>query len=149
MEIRHAKIEDVDSIHSLISTFAERDRMLFRSKADIYENLQTFYVAWDGKVVGCCALSIIWNDLCEVKSLAVAKECAGKGIGRKLVENLTEDAKNLGLPRIFALTLEPGFFEKLGFERIDRHQLPMKVWRDCARCPKQDHCDEVAMVKDV
>jgi len=121
--------------------------MLFRSMADIYENLQVFQVAEsDGKIVGCCALKVIWADLAEVQSLAVDKNYFGKGLGRWLVKNCVEQARSLGIKKVFTLTMEPIFFEKIGFKRVDKKTLPMKVWSDCARCPKQDQCDEIAMV---
>ena len=147
MEIRPARIQDVDEIHNLISSFAQYDRMLFRSKASLYENIQTFHIAISdsGEVVACCALSVMWSDLAEVKSLAVNETCSGQGIGRKLVEEILKKATLLGIARVFALTLEPVFFEKLSFKRIDKASLPMKVWSDCASCPKQDHCDEIAV----
>ncbi len=147
MEIRAARIGDVDAIHSLISAFAQYDKMLFRSKSSLYENIQTFFVALDqeGRVCGCCALSVMWSDLAEVKSLAVKKDAFGKGIGRNLVEAVIVKAREIGIEKLFALTLEPVFFEKLGFSRIQREELPMKVWSDCASCPKQDHCDEIAV----
>ncbi len=147
MEIRKAKSQDVPAIHALISCYAELDRMLFRSMADIYENLQVFQVAEsDGKIVGCCALKVIWADLAEVQSLAVDKNYFGKGLGRWLVKNCVEQARSLGIKKVFTLTMEPIFFEKIGFKRVDKKTLPMKVWSDCARCPKQDQCDEIAMV---
>ncbi len=150
MNIRSAKISDVSRINALISSYAERDRMLFRSMADIYENLQTFTVAEaDGVVVGCCALEIIWSDLAEIKSLAVDGANKEKGIGKMLVTAAFEQATRLGVTKVFALTLEPNFFEKLGFEVVKKETLPMKVWSDCTRCPKQEHCDEVAVVKNV
>jgi amino-acid N-acetyltransferase len=150
MNIRAAKIPDVKGINALISSYAERDRMLFRSMADIYENLQTFIVAEaDGNVVGCCALEIVWSDLAEIKSLAVDKANKEKGIGKMLVTAALKQAEQLGVPKVFALTLEPNFFEKLGFEVVKKEALPMKVWSDCARCPKQEHCDEVAVVKEI
>jgi len=146
MKIRSAKIADVKAIHSLINSYAERDRMLFRSMADIYENLQNFMVAEsDGKIVGCCGLQVIWSDLAEIRSLAV-NESKG-GAGKMLVNEAIEQAKRLGIQRVFALTLEPEFFEKSGFERIEKKSLPMKVWRDCARCPKQQNCDEIAVIR--
>ncbi len=148
MNIRNAKIPDVKAIYSLINFYAERDKMLFRSMADIYENLQAFIVAeLDGNVVGCCALQIIWSDLAEIKSLAVDEANTEKGIGKMLVEAATEQARQLGLPRVFALTLNPDFFEKMGFQVIEKDTLPMKVWSDCARCPKQQNCDEIAVIK--
>lgn len=148
MKVRSAKIEDVKAIHRLINSYAERDKMLFRSRTDIYENLQSFTVAEsNGKIVGCCGLQIIWADLAEIRSLAIKRKNAKSGAGKMLVKEAVKKAKWLGLKRIFALTLEPEFFEKLGFERIEKEHLPMKVWRDCARCPKQQNCDEVAVIR--
>ncbi len=148
MEIRKAKVTDAQAIQELINYYAEFDRMLFRSVSDIYENLQILNVAEEkGKIVGCGALQIIWSDLAEIKSLAVAEGQKGKGIGKELVSYMILQAKEMGLPRVFALTLEPEFFEKMGFEVVDKDKLPMKVWSDCAKCPKQDHCDEIAMLK--
>ena len=150
MNVRNARVSDVKAINALVGSYAERDRMLFRSMADIYENLQTFTVAeLDGDVVGCCALEVIWSDLAEIKSLAVDAAKKEKGIGRMLVAAALERAAALGVPKVFALTLEPEFFRKLGFEKVDMETLPMKVWSDCARCPKQQNCDEVAVIKTV
>ena len=148
MKVRSAKISDAKAIYSLINSYAERDKMLFRSMADIYENLQSFTIAeLDGKVVGCCALQIIWSDLAEIKSLAVDEANTGKGAGKILVAAAIEQARQLGLPRVFALTLNPDFFEKMGFKIIEKDSLPMKVWSDCAKCPKQQNCDETAVIK--
>lgn len=150
MNIRSAKISDVKRINSLISSYAERDRMLFRSVADIYENLQTFLVAKEeGAVLGCCALEVVWSDLAEIKSLAVDQADKEKGIGRMLLAAAVEQARQLGVPRVFALTLEPEFFQKQGFEVVETDSLPMKVWSDCARCPKQENCDETAVIRNV
>ena len=148
MNIRSAKISDAEAIYSLINFYAERDKMLFRSLADIYENLQSFIVAeLDGNVVGCCALQVIWSDLAEIKSLAVDEANIDKGVGKMLVAAAIEQARQLGLQRVFALTLNPDFFEKLGFQIIEKETLPMKVWSDCAACPKQQNCDEIAVIK--
>ena len=150
MIVRNAKITDVESIHSLVNCYAELDKMLFLSHADIYENIQIFTVAEiEGEILGCGALKVIWNDLAEIKSLAVDQNAFGKGIGRAIVEKCLENAKKIGIKKVFALTLEPEFFEKVGFFRVDKGQLPMKVWSDCARCSKQDHCDEIAMLKQI
>jgi len=148
MKVRSAKITDAKTVYSLINSYAEQDKMLFRSMADIYENLQSFTVAeLNGKVVGCCALQVIWSDLVEIKSLAVDQTNTKKGIGSALVVAAIEQAAELGAARVFALTLYPDFFEKLGFEAIEKDKLPMKVWRDCAKCPKQQNCDEIAVIK--
>jgi amino-acid N-acetyltransferase len=150
MNVRSATISDARAINALISSYAEMDRMLFRSLADIYENLQTFIVAeLDSNIVGCCALEVIWADLAEIKSLAINEAYKGKGIGRELVAAAVEQAAKLGVAKVFALTLEPAFFEKSGFAIVEKDTLPMKVWSDCARCSKQQNCDEIAVIKEV
>jgi amino-acid N-acetyltransferase len=150
MNIRSAKISDAKAINALISSYAEMDRMLFRSLADIYENLQTFIVAeLDSDIVGCCALEVIWADLAEIKSLAVNGTYKEKGIGSGLIAAAVEQAAKLGVAKVFALTLEPAFFQKAGFEIVEKETLPMKVWSDCARCPKQQNCDEIAVLKGI
>lgn len=150
MKIRNAKTTDATAINKLIASHAEVERMLFRCVADIYEYLQTFQVAEiDGKVVGCCALQVVWSDLGEVKSLAVDADHFGMGVGRELVKSCVEKGLELGLKKIFTLTLEPVFFEKAGFKVVEKDSLPMKVWSDCAKCSKQDHCDETAMAIEI
>ena len=146
MLIRIAKSCDAVAINALIASHAELEKMLFRSVSDIYESLQTFVVAEvDGEVVGCCALQVVWDGLGEVKSLAVSENHFGKGIGKALVIASVEKGRQLGLKRVFTLTLEKVFFEKIGFQVVSTESLPMKVWSDCARCSKQDHCDEIAL----
>jgi amino-acid N-acetyltransferase len=148
METRNAKITDAKAIYSLINSYAEQNKMLFRSMADIYENLQSFLVAEvAGRVVGCCAVQVIWSDLAEIKSLAVDEANTNKGVGKSLVAAALEKAVLLGAPQVFALTLYPDFFQKLGFELIQMDKLPMKVWSDCAKCSKQQNCDEIAVIK--
>ena len=150
MIVRKAKIDDVKAINALINSYAEHDKMLFRSIADIYENLQTFSVVeLDGSIIGCCALQIIWEDLAEIKSLAVDKPHTGKGAGKILIEAAVAQAEQINLPKVFALTLTPDFFEKAGFKIVEKDELPMKVWSDCAKCPKQQNCDEIAVTKDL
>jgi amino-acid N-acetyltransferase len=150
MNVRNANVNDVKTIHDLINCYAERDQMLFRSMADIFTNLQTFLVVeQDGQVVGCCALEVIWSDLAEIKSLAVDEAHKGRGAGSILVNAAVEQAKRLGLPKVFGLTLKPQFFEKLGFQVANKDSLPMKVWSDCARCTKQQNCDETAVIKQL
>ena len=150
METRSAKITDVKAIYFLINSYAEENKMLFRSMADIYENLQSFLVAEvNGRVVGCCALQVIWSDLAEIKSLAVDQANIKKGIGSALVTAAIEQATRLGATKVFALTLYPDFFVKQGFEVIQKDKLPMKVWSDCAKCSKQQRCDEIAVIKTI
>ena len=124
--------------------------MLHRSLESVYHALREFIVAEDGgRVVGCVALDIFWNDLAEVKSLAVAEDQRGKRLGQRLVEAAIDDAVELGVRRVFALTYEQRFFERCGFAAIDRHTLPEKVWRECLACPKADCCDEIAVLRQV
>lgn len=148
MLIRPATVHDVPAITGLIAAFAQQGKMLFRSHAELYEAIRDFQVAeLDGKIVGVCALEIVWADLAEVRSLAVSPQVQGKGIGRMLVEAAAAEARRLQIARIFALTYEQAFFEKLGFFVVDKAALPLKVWSVCIKCPKRDGCDEIAMVR--
>jgi len=122
--------------------------MLHRSMESAYNSLREFQVATDDdeRVVGCVAVDIFWADLAEVKSLAVAPDMVGQGIGGQLLAAAIEDARRIGVERLFTLTYEQGFFQRQGFAVIDRHDLPEKVWRECLACPKADACDEIAMM---
>ncbi len=99
------------------------------------------------RVVGCVALTVIWADLAEVRSLAVEESCRGQRIGSKLVAWSVDEARRLHIRKIMSLTYEQRFFEKLGFAVVEKEALPLKVWSDCVRCPKRDGCDEIAMVR--
>jgi amino-acid N-acetyltransferase len=148
--VRAATVRDVPSIDRLITPFAERGIMLFRSHAELYESLREFVVAEEaGQVVGICALEIVWADLAEVRSLAVHPDHQKKGIGRKLVEAVVEEARRLEVQRLFTLTYEQAFFERLGFVVVDKSALPTKVWSVCIKCPKRHGCDEIAMVRTI
>src|ERR671912_411700 len=147
--IRTATITDVPRIQEIINSHAELGRMLFKSLAQLFEDLRDFAVYEDesGRVVGCCAVTIIWADLAEVRSLAVDEAYRGRGIGRALVEWCVDEARRLRIRKLMSLTYEQRFFEKLGFEVVPKEALPLKVWSDCVRCPKRDGCDEIAMVR--
>lgn len=148
MFIRSATIHDVPRIQEVINSHAELGKMLFKSYAQLYEDLRDFGVyEAEGQVVGCVGLTIIWADLAEIRSLAVEDEYRGKGIGSKLVEWTVQEARRLGIRRLMALTYEQRFFEKHGFEPVAKETLPLKVWSDCVRCPKRDGCDEIAVVR--
>ena len=150
MLIRKAKILDVEIIHALITHYAEEGLMLARSRAKLYESIREFSVAVeDGKVVGAGSLHIIWEDLAEVRALAVAPEYKGQNVGRALVEMFLQEAKDLGIPKVFTLTYQGGFFEKCGFSPVSKDKLPHKVWRECIDCPKFPNCEESALVADV
>ncbi len=146
--IRAATIHDVPRIQEVINSHAELGKMLFKSFAELYENLRDFAVyEMDGKVVGCAALAIIWADLAEVRSLAVDDNYRGQGIGSDLVKWCIADARRLHIRKLMSLTYEQRFFARLGFEVVEKESLPLKVWTDCIKCPKNENCDEIAMVR--
>ncbi len=148
--IRKALIKDVKDIQALINHYAKQDKMLPRSLNELYENIRDFFVyEEDGIVAGCVALHVAWEDLAEIKSLAVAEEKKGQKIGSGLIEKAMRDAGNIGLRKIFTLTYVPEFFEKYGFKRIEHSELPHKIWSECIKCVKFPDCEEIALVKDV
>ena len=149
--IRSATIHDVPAVQAIINSHAELGKMLFKNYAQLYEAVREFGVYDIGtkekpEVVGCVALTIIWADLAEVRSLAVKEGHIGRGIGKELVRWCLSEARRLQVRKIFALTYEQQFFEKLGFSVVPKDTLPLKVWTDCVRCPKRDNCDEIAVV---
>ena len=141
---------DVKGIHGLIAEYAKKGDMLPRSLTDIYENLRDYFVFLgdDGELVGSAAIHIMWEDLAEVRSLAVREGRMRRGVGTQLVESCISEAIMLGIARVFALTYKPEFFEKLGFHVVDKAELPQKIWADCLKCSKFPDCDEVALVAD-
>jgi amino-acid N-acetyltransferase len=146
--IRKAKIEDIKQIQSLINSFAKQDVMLPRSLNELYENLRDFWVVEkNAKIIGCCAMHISWDDLAEIKSLAVAKNAQGKGIGCQLISACLSEAKGIGVKRAFVLTYRSDYFKKLGFKKVKNSALPHKVWAECINCCKFPDCQEVALIK--
>ena len=141
-------MEDVKNIHTLINSFAGDGLLLNRSISSLYDKLRDFrvYTDDDNNLLGVCALQITWDNLAEVRSLAVKKEFQGKGIGAELVRSCLEEAEKFGIERIFTLTYQPGFFEKIGFKQIDKKELPHKIWSDCIHCHKFPDCDEDALM---
>ena len=148
--IRKAQISDVKEIQKLLMTFASRGDMLSRSLSEIYESLRDFFVfEEDGILLGVAALHIVWDDLAEVRSVAVVEEAGRKGLGSQLVQACIDEARQIGLRRIFCLTYKPDFFGKHGFRLVDKAELPHKVWGDCIKCVKFPDCDEIAMILDL
>jgi amino-acid N-acetyltransferase len=146
--IRKAEIKDIKYIQELIGCFAKSDLMLPRSLNELYENIRDFWVYLDkGKVLGCAALHISWDDLAEIKSLAVAKKSQGKGLGQDLVLACLAEAQVMGAKKIFVLTYQPEFFKKLGFKKIKHEALPHKIWAECINCCKFPNCKEIALLK--
>ena len=145
--IRPARATDVEAMQELINGYAREDRMLERSRDFLVEHVRDFFVADDdGRLLGCCALAVLTPDLAEIRSLAVAGEASGRGVGRALVAACADEARRLGLRRIFALTLVPGFFERCGFTLTSLGRLPEKSSSECPVCPKRFACDEQALV---
>lgn len=150
-QVTRASIADAQAIHELVNTFARRGEMLPRTMAEVYENLRDFYVVRTdaGETVACGGLHILWEDLGEIKSLAVREDMQGQRLGARIVEACLDEARAIGLTTAFALTYRPGFFERLGFRQADVMTLPRKVWGECYRCPKFPGCNEIAMVRDL
>jgi amino-acid N-acetyltransferase len=150
-QLVRASVADATAICEIVNEFARRGEMLPRTMSEVYQNLRDFYVVRDdaGAVLACGALHILWEDLGEIKSLAVREEHQGHGLGARIVRACMDEARDLGLQTAFALTYRPGFFERLGFEQADVMTLPRKVWGECYRCPKFPGCNEIAMVRPV
>ena len=148
--VRPARMGDVREIVEIVNIYASKGLMLHRSLSQVYEGLREYEVAEeDGQIIGCGALNITWEDLGEIRSVAVREGYQGKGIGRWVVEALLTDARQLDLKRVFVLTYQPKFFAKFGFKEIEKDTLPHKVWRDCINCVKFPDCDEIAMILDI
>ena len=163
MRIRKAVIGDVKAIHRVLNHYAEKGLLLPRSLSELYDHLRDFYVwveggpeasgstlpsgrhAEDG-VLGVCGLRICWEDLAEIKSLAVWEGRQGERIGSKLVETCLQEARYFGLRKVFTLTYVPGFFERLGFREVEKSVLPHKIWADRLKCPRFPNCDETALM---
>jgi amino-acid N-acetyltransferase len=145
--LRKAQIKDVREIQKLLTYYANKGVMLSRSLSELYESVRDFYVLEEGgKLMGACALHIMWEDLAEIRSVAVAEEAGRQGIGTRLVQSCLDEARALGLKKVFCLTYKPDFFGRFGFTIVDKSELPQKVWRDCVNCVKFPDCDEIAMV---
>ncbi|MBP2635721.1 MAG: argA [Firmicutes bacterium] len=147
---RKAKFSDVEDILKLINDYAEQGLMLPRARNTLYEGLREFILAEEnGKIVGIAALHLVWEELGEIRALAVHPDKTQSGIGRKIVDMLTEEARELGVKTLFALTYQPGFFAKLDFKEVPKESVPHKMWKECINCPKFPNCDEIAMVKNL
>lgn len=144
---RKATVEDVERLQQLISFFAARNDMLHRSLNELYETIRDFCVVErDDEIIACSALHVTWDDLAELKCVAVAEKAHGTGLGRIVVEKSLAEARDLKLRRIFTLTYQPAFFSRFGFQIVDRNTLPHKVWGECIKCHKFPDCNEVAMM---
>lgn len=150
MIIRKARLSDSEAIHELVNFYAKKGLMLSRSRSAIYEYIRNYSVMEaQGDVVGIGALSILWSDLAEIRTLAVREDLSDRGIGKKLVEHFINEAKELGISKVFTLTYQVKFFEKCGFNIISKEYMPHKIWKDCLNCPKFPNCDEVLMAVQI
>jgi len=150
MKVDRARVSDANSMHRLISHFADKGEMLPRALSEIYDGIRDYFVVRKGdRVIACAALHVTWADLAEIRSLAVDKKEQNQSIGSLLTQACLEEAKELGIPRVFCLVRKPAFFEKHGFQLIDKKELPQKVWAECYRCPKFPDCDEVALIRSL
>ena len=148
IKVDRARVSDANSMHRMISYFADKGEMLPRALSDIYEGIRDYFVVKEGdQVVACGALHVTWVDLAEIRSLAVAEQEQNQKIGSLLIQACLKEAKELGIPKVFCLVRKPAFFEKHGFQLIDKAELPQKVWAECYRCPKFPNCDEVALIR--
>ena len=148
--IRKAILDDVNAIHALLQIYNIRGELLARPLSKLYDHLRDFWVFEDPgqkKVVGCCALQFCWEDLAEIRSLAVDPDFTGHGIGSTLTERTIQEAVYFKIKDLFTLTYRPTFFERFGFSTIDKSELPIKVWSDCIGCVSFPNCDEIALIK--
>ena len=147
MKVEKAKISDAHQMHEMVNEFANRSEMLPRALSEIYEDIRDYFVIRNDnrEVIACVALHINWEDLAEIRTLAVDESMHDKGLGSLLIKACLDEAKELGIKKVFCLTYKPAFFEKNGFIQVDKMDLPRKVWSECFRCPKFPDCDEVAL----
>jgi amino-acid N-acetyltransferase len=150
MKVRKAILKDAPKLYTLINEYAKEGILLPRSLNSIYEDIRDFWVCEkQGEIVGCSALHIVWEDLAEIKSLAVRKDHRNNGVGSLLVEKCLEEAEELGIKRVFVLTYATDFFAKFNFREVKKETLPHKVWGECINCVKFPQCDEIAMILEL
>jgi amino-acid N-acetyltransferase len=151
--IRKARVSDVQELLELVNGFAAQNLMLPRGPQYIFENIRDYAVIIDpaagGRILACGSLHVLWGDMAEIRSMAIHPDYQHRGLGRRLVEYLKEEAKQLGVRSLFTFTLSEEFFARLGFTPKLRDELPPKVWSECSRCPKYFKCDEVGMVLEI
>ena len=148
--MRKANVGDAPSIAEIVNAHAKEGKMLQRPISRIYDNIRDYTVIEiDGEIIGCGALHVMWADLAEIRAVALRSDRIGKGYGSPLIEELINEAKQLGVDRVFTLTFRDRFFKHFGFEIIDKSELPHKIWADCVNCMHFPNCDEIALVKKV
>ena len=149
--IRKATVKDIKAIHGLLQEYGKKEELLARPLSELYDHVRDFcvYVDKNHNMIGCCALQFCWEDLAEIRSLAVHPDHLGKSIGTELAKTVLTEAKSFNIQKIFTLTYKPDFFKQFGFFEIERSELPLKIWSDCMICVKFPDCDEIAMMKEL
>ena len=150
--LRKAKIQDVKGLHSLlVKASTEGDGMVLpRPLTQLYNHLRDFFIVGENsEVKGCCALSVCWDNLAEIRSLMVVREERGKGLGNELVKACLEEALSLGINKVFVLTDQPKYFARFGFKEVSKDTMPQKIWADCLECHRFPDCDEIAMALEL
>ena len=148
--IRTARITDAEAIWELVNFHAEKGQVLFRSLEDIREHIANTVVSErEGRIVGTCSLKYGWDMMVEIRSLAVDPDCYRQKVASGMVREVIAMAGRTDHEHIFVLTYAVPLFEKLGFHRVDKAALPLKIWSDCTQCRKRDDCDEIAMVRSL
>lgn len=153
--IRKARISEANAIRNLINEYAHRGLLLPLSLSEIYDRIRDFFVYGEETdegtftILGICALRLVWEDLAEIRSLAVTEDYWKQGIGSRLVEVCLKEAADLEVKKVFCLTYKRDFFSSLGFMQIDKSQLPHKIWSDCLKCTKFPECEEIAMMYEI
>lgn len=145
--IKKASVNEIEDIYKIIQRNSAEGKLLPRSYNQLYENIRDFFVfKKNNKIIGICALHISWGDLAEIKSLAVLESERGNGVGTKLLNACLKEARDLGIKQVFALTYVTGFFEKNGFKKIEKNNLPHKIWSECINCVHFPNCNEIAVM---
>ena len=149
--IRKARLNDVSTIKRLIDPFVKERVILPLSLHFLYKSIRDFWLieGESGNIVACCALQVSWEDLAEIRTLVVRAQDQGKGYGSSLVGACLDEAKDMGIKKLFALTYVPSFFKKMRFHEVDKMNLPHKIWADCINCPYFPDCKEIAMIYNI
>jgi len=149
LELRRARATEAEAIAALNNHFADQQLMLRRTPQMIALAIDDYVVAVDdrGRILACGALKEYSPSVAEVAAIAVAPEAQGHGLGRRVVDAVESLARKRGIPKVFALTLEPEFFEALGYLRVDRARFPEKIRRDCIGCARRFACNETCFEK--
>jgi len=147
LKLRPATLSDVAAMEVFMAPFVATGDLLPRSNYDLCRHIKEYVVAEtpDGTLVGTGSLKVYSSQLAEIAALAVREDQQGRGVGKAIVEALLVEARAMSLSEVFGLTRKPLFFMRLGFRVVEKEQFPLKVWADCARCPRQHACDEVAV----